>query len=814
MPQPKRAARHGSRRGNAADANAVPPASERAASKRPSRALVIVLAIAAAAAAAGFWALGRGTTVTSISGAPLGRLPAGVNQESLNVIVITLDTTRWDRLGAYGDRAAETPNLDRLAAEGVLFEQAITSVPLTLPAHSTLFTGKLPPRHGVRDNGGYVLDPKQRTLAAMLKESGRATGAFVGAFVLDSKWGLNQGFDTYFDKFDVSKFKSISLGDVARRANEVVDHAMPWLEQHAGAPFFAWLHFYDAHSPYDAPEPFRSRFREHPYAGEIAFVDQQVGRVLQWLDSKKLTERTIVIAIGDHGESLNEHGEGTHGLFIYDATTRVPFIFRAPFSGLAGRRIKSAVRSEDVLPTVLDMIGAPVPQDVEGQTLVPLMTGRKEDLDLAAYSESLYARNHYGWSELKALRSGRFKYIATTKPELYDLERDPGELKNLYDERRSLADRMAAELQKLAAEQEAGEATRSVDPETRERLAALGYIGSFSQTVRKPGELLPDPKDKIDIFNLMTSAHESNGKTGRAESIARLERVVAMDPNILDAWLMLGNEYFRSHDFTAALKQYQRALQINPDYDLAIVNLAGAYRALGDHEAAILGYERYLQKDPKNAWVRYQLGELYVDLNRLDRAEEAFRQSLADDTRVASARNALGVIAFKRGDLPRAEQEIRAALAQNPEVKLAHYNLALIAEQRGDLQTAVREYQTEIDRQPTAYKAAFNLGRLYEQMGNAAAQEAAFRKAIELNPYFAEGYFYLAKLYLDQGRNYDEAIELARRGVALGERSSFAPLGHYVLADLYNRKGRAADAQREAEKGRALEAARARRVTN
>lgn len=782
-------------------------------STRAWRVLLAVVCVGLLGVAAWWWS-GRDRTVTSANGAQVGTLPAGVTQDALNVLILTLDTTRWDKLGAYGDHTAQTPNLDRLAAEGVLFEQAITSAPLTLPAHSTLFTGKLPPRHGVRDNGGYVLDPQHTTMAALLKGTGRATGAFVGAFVLDSKWGLNQGFDIYFDKFDVSRYRSVSLGDVARRADEVVDNALPWLEQHASQPFFAWLHFYDAHSPYTPPEPFASRFRDRPYAGEIAFVDHQVGRVLRWLDVKGLKERTIVIAIGDHGESLNEHREGTHGLFIYDATVRVPFIVRAPFREMAGKRVRAVVRSEDVLPTVLDMLGEPVPGDVEGQSLVPLMTGLQADLDLAAYSESLYARNHYGWSELKALRAGRYKYIATTKPELYDLERDPGERQNLYEARRSLAERMAAELEKLAVEQAPSETAPTVDPETRERLAALGYIGSFSHTPRRTGEARPDPKDKIDIFNLMTSAHETNGKVDPAAAIARLRKVVEMDPDILDAWIMLGNEYFRSHDYATALKQYQRALQINPDYDLAIVNLASAYRALGDYPAAILGYERYLQKDPRNAWVRYQLGELFVDLEQYDKAEEAFRQSLIDDTRVASARVALGVVAFKRGDLAGAEREIRAALAQKPDAKLAHYNLALIAEQRGDVRTAIREYQTEIDTQANAFKAAFNLGRLYEQLGDTAAQEAAYRKAIELNPGFAEGYFYLAKLFLDQERNFDEAIEIARRGIAIGSRSSFAPLGHYVLADLYNRKGMHAEANREAEKGRALEAALRRRSAN
>lgn len=766
------------------------------------RALLTVFIVGAVIAAT---LLIRNWTASPAAG-DLGRLPRGVRPEDLNLVVLTLDTTRWDRIGAYGDQRAATPNLDRLAGEGVVFEQAIAAAPLTLPAHATIFTGLLPPRHGVRDNGGYTLDAKHRTLATVLRGQGWRTGAFLGAFVLDGKFGLNQGFETYYDRFDVSKYQRVSLGDIARRGGEVVDRAMPWLEEAAGQRFFAWLHFYDAHSPYDAPEPFRSRFADRPYAGEIAYVDYQIGRVLQWLDTKQLAERTVVVAIGDHGESLNEHGEGTHGFFIYDATTRVPFIVRTPYSTMSGRRIRSAVRSEDVMPTVLELLGREAPGDIQGRSLVPLLTGASADLNLDAYSESLYARNHYGWSDLRALRSGRFKYIGTTRPELYDLERDPGERENLYDERRPLADRMAAELNRLAVEADAAEAPSAVDPETRERLAALGYIGSFTHAAAKPGEALPDPKDKIDIFNLMTSAAETSGTSAGDDAMVRLKKVIAQDPNVLDAWVMLGNEYYRRRDFTNALRHYRRALEINPEYDLATINLANAYRSMGDYQAAILGYERYLEKDPKNAWVRYQLGELYVDLDQLDRAEGAFRQALSDDMRVAAARNALGVIAFRRGDLARAESEIRAAIAQKPDVRLAHFNLALIAEARGDAPTAIREYQTEIDTQAGAYKAAFNLGKLHEQRREAGAQEAAFRKSLELNPRFAEGYFYLAKLLLDRGERLDEAVVLARRGLEVGPDSEFAPLGHYVLADIYSRQGSPRASQREAALGREKEA--------
>ncbi len=764
------------------------------------------LAVAGILGVAAWW-----RPAASRTGVELGRAAAGVRPQDLNIVMVTLDTTRADRLGCYGYPDAGTPNVDRLAAQGVVFETAVTATPLTLPAHATIFTGTRPPVHGVRDNGGYVLDPSRVTLAEVLRGAGWRTAAFVGAYVLDAKWGLDQGFEVYVDDFAISRYRTLSLGAVARRAGAVVDAALPWLEAHAGVRFFAWLHFYDPHSPYDPPEPFKTRFARRPYQGEIAYADAQLGRLLEWLERRGLEDRTLVVVMGDHGESLMEHGEGTHGLFVYEATLRVPLIVRAPFGRTRGRRVSSLVRSEDVVPTVLDLVGLAPPTGVQGRSLVPLMTGAARDLDLEAYSESLYARNHFGWSELRALRAGRYKYIEAPRPELYDLARDPGEVRNLFAARRDLANRLAAALARLGAERPgepggAATAARAVDPETRERLAALGYIGSFVERAPRAESVRPDPKDKIDIFNLIVAAQESGERETAADKIARLERVVALDPDIVDAWVMLGNEFVKQGEIRTAIARYQRALALNPDSDLALVNLANAYRRLGDHRAAILGYERYLARDPRNAYIQYQLGELYFDLGALDRAERAFRAALALDDRVAAARNALGVVALARGDLEAAEREIRAALAQQPDVRLAHFNLALLAEARGDPETAIREYQAEIDLHATSYKAAFNLARLYERLGRPADQERAYRLALEMNPAFAEGYLYLAKLYLDRGERYDEAVALARRGLALGPSREFAPLGHYVLADLFNRLGRPEDARRELEAGRALEA--------
>ena len=323
--------------------------------RRPFLVGASVVALIGALESASWWLPSR-TPVRTLSGTVLGRLPAGVRASDLNLLIVTLDTTRADRIGAYGYAGVQTPNLDRLAREGVLFEQAASSAPLTLPAHSSLFTSKFPPEHGVRDNGGFFLAPRETTLATVLKGHGYRTGAFVGAYVLDAKWGINQGFDTYFDDFDLSKYKAISLGAIQRPGNEVIDHGLQWLDRIGAKPpgrFFAWMHLYDPHAPYEPPEPYRSMYPDRPYIGEIAFADAQVGRVLSYLETHALLDRTIVVVMGDHGESLGDHGEATHGFFVYESVAHVPLIIRAPFSAtLGGRRVADVVRSVDVMPTV------------------------------------------------------------------------------------------------------------------------------------------------------------------------------------------------------------------------------------------------------------------------------------------------------------------------------------------------------------------------------------------------------------------------------------------------------------------------------
>jgi arylsulfatase A-like enzyme/Tfp pilus assembly protein PilF len=780
--------------------------------RRAAIAFLAILILGAVAARA-IWRRYPTDAVTA-TGVDLGR-PDARTAGPLNLVVVTLDTTRADHMGAYGNREIDTPTFDGIAREGVLFQQAVSAAPLTLPVHSSMFTGKFPPEHGVRDNGGFFLGPEQLTLAEVLKSHGYQTGGFIAAYVLDSKWGINQGFDTYYDKFDLSESRAISLAAIRRPGNEVVDQAIPWIEAHRSAPFFAWIHLYDAHSPYRPPEPFATKYKQHPYNGGIAFADSQVARVIQKLRDLGLYEHTVIMILGDHGESLGDHGEAAHGFFVYNSTTHVPFAIRAPFASTQHRTVADPVRSVDVMPTALDLLGIAPPPGISGVSLAPLMTGAKQVLNLDAYSEAMYPLHHYGWSDLHALRSGRYKVIDAPRPELYDEDRDPQEASNLYDARRSLADTMLNRLRTMETaftKTQAAIPEASVDPDARQRLAALGYVGSFVATSADTRTGRADPKDKIDIFNKLGEATEltkevdAQGRPPFDRITAILNDIVHKDPEVIDAWFLLGTQNMAHGDLEKAVQYFKHTLELKPDYDLAVFNLAQTYRRMGNDEAALAGFEHYQAMDPKDPFVQYQMGEIWLDRGDTAKAEALFRKALEMDSQVAAAKNALGVIALQRGDVAGADRLIHEALATKPNLHLAHFNLGLVAEQRGDLPGAEREYFEELKAHPDAYKAAFNMSRLYEQVGDKEGQIGALKQSIASNPYFPEGHIMLAKAYLDAGRNFDEAIALAKKGLELGPHSQLASLGHYVLADLYNRVGRPADAKREVALGREIDA--------
>ena len=801
-----------------------PAASRRASAPRPSRPSRRILALGALAllavlVAAGWLLHRRG---------PLGGLPGGLRPTDLNLLVVTLDTTRADRLGCYGARGVATPNLDRLAARGTLFERAISPMPMTLPAHTSLFTGLLPGAHGVRDNGGFRVAPERITLAERLKENGWATGGFVSAYVLDHRWGIAQGFDTYFDDFDLTKFKSMSMGDIQRRGDVTVAHALDWLHaRKSGEKFFAWVHLYDPHAPYDPPEPYATRYKGHPYNGEIAWTDELVGRLLGDLAARGLAERTLVAVIADHGESLGEHGEHGHGYFVYEPTTRVPFLLAGPYPALAGRRVAQVVENVDVAPTLLDLLGVRRGLPAEGRSLVPLLGERpaapstggspSDRTDrLPGYSESFYARFHYGWSELRAVRTERWHFIEAPHPELYDLERDPGELSNLAaSERRTVAelrarlgdvDRATAASSRGGGPAAASAAPVEEDEETLRKLAALGYVGSMGDaSAGKSFRDLPDPKDRLEVYNLMNRAREelSSGRTDLA--IATFGQVLARDREVIDAWFGLGNAWYQKRDWSRAAELFRETLKRRPDHDYAMIGLADTLVATGRIDDAVLGYRRFLKQDPDNGQILYRLAQVLLDAGRDADADRAFVRTLAVEPRTARAEVGRAVVAFRAHDLSASRRALDRALAFDPRARHARYNLALVLEAEGDLAGAARAYRAEVAEYPDAYKAWFNLGRLLARGGDTAGARAALEKAVEADPGFAVGRFFLAQALLGAG-DVAGARDQAVRGLALDGRSSFAALGHYVLADVLGREGRRAEAAMEVARGRALEA--------
>jgi choline-sulfatase len=417
-------------------------------------------------------------------------------------------TTRADRLSPYGLMDVPMPGLDRLAREGVLFHQATSVAPLTLPAHASILTGLLPPRHGVRDNMDQPLAPAYTTLAELLRDRGFRTGAFVGSAIVNPDRGLSQGFDYYSG---VVADDRRGADGRQRRADAVMSDAIRWLNEIGDSRFFIWTHLYDPHRPYDPPAPFKSRHLD-PYIGEIAFADAQIGRLLDTLERRQLLDRTLVIVTADHGESLGEHGERDHGVFVYESVLRVPLIIRAP--GVPTGRVDSVVRLVDIMPTVLDVLGVER-REMDGVSLMGALRGDGSGRDLEAYAESLYPQR-YGWSAVRALRDGRFKVIAAPRPELYDLERDPFEEHNLYQQRHDVADGLRRRLVALAggtidAYVDRGSAA-AAPADLRERLAALGYVGSEVSRPLPIREDLPDPKDCI---GLMRDEVEAPGARGR-----------------------------------------------------------------------------------------------------------------------------------------------------------------------------------------------------------------------------------------------------------------------------------------------------------
>jgi arylsulfatase A-like enzyme/cytochrome c-type biogenesis protein CcmH/NrfG len=712
-----------------------------------------------------------------------------------DVIVVTLDTTRADHLGAYGYARVRTPVLDALAGRGTLFEQCATVVPLTLPSHSTIFTGLYPTYHGVHINGNTALSDQQTTLAEVMAGRGYDCGAFIGAFVLDGRWGLKQGFEHYDDQFDLKKYKQLDLGMVQRPGNQVVDAALAWLEARKDRPFFAWVHLYDPHTPYDPPEPFYSQYKRGGpiglYDGEIAFMDEQIGRLVAWLERNGLDRRTILVLVGDHGEGLGDHGESGHGYFIYDYAAHVPLIVVTPFPDGGGLRVPDQVSTVDLFATVLNLARIPVPDLNQGRSLVPLILGRKERRSEDAYCESLAPNLQFGWAPLRALRTARYKFISAPRLELYDLGRDPRESANIVDAAPAVARDLKAKLDRLVEETGRGAPkpqAADLDKETVSRLAALGYIGSPVSEKKARGSFLADPKDKLQAFESVQRAGEMIMQEEYAPAVAILETVLKDDPEIAQALLLLATCRSELGDKDAAKAALETVLKNDPESVQALVSLANILMDEGLSRDVVAVCKRTLAVDDKSVQAFMLLGEVYMADQK--QAEALPYLEKAYQIQPKLSQNALNLAACQIGlkQYTRAAPLLESILGESPKFPFAQYNLGLLFEEQGRWEEARTAYEAELSNYPKEFQARFNLGKVLLRLGDKEGYLREMRKVTEIAPQRAEGFFFLARGLLDRPDHPLEEIRaFVEKGLELARTDELRALGYFLLADVYNR---------------------------
>jgi arylsulfatase A-like enzyme/Flp pilus assembly protein TadD len=662
-----------------------------------------------------------------------------------NVVLVTLDTVRADHLGSYGYAAAETPALDRLAQEGIRFTRASSPVPLTLPSHSSLLSGLLPPHHGLRNNGAGSFPDGKDTLATVLAGQGYRTGAFVGAFVLDRRFGLSRGFQTYDDEIERAPGDTVVL-EAERPGREVMDRALAWLGQDDRRPFFLWVHLYDAHAPYMPPSPQRERHPGRPYDGEIAAVDEQVGRLLQTLESRGLAGSTVVAVAADHGEALGEHGELTHGLLLYEPTLHVPLLVRAP--GLpAGQVISTPVSLVDLGPTLAGLVGKRFPGGLDGRDLSAALRKGEEPAPEDLYAETQYPAV-FGWSPLSALRRRNLKYISSSAPELYDLERDPKEGANLAG---SAEKTTVAGFSARLAEIEAGavETQRMpADAETRSRLASLGYVGGGSPAPKSPPQDAPDgrpsPVTKVDLFQRFERAHNRLG-SGRPEDVqaalGELEALVAADPHnpvfrgkLAQAWKERG-------EIGRAVPLYRQAAEDAPGDPEAWYNLATALQQAGRTGEAREALQKAMHLDPARPEAHNTLGIVQLAEGNPDAARQEFELAARLDPRNAHALNNLGNVLRGQRRLAEAEDAYRRAVAASPRYAEAWNGLGTLEVERDRPSAALSYFEQALRLAPRYHEVRLNRAIAFDLAGQPDAAAAAYRDflaATEKDPQFSD----------------------------------------------------------------------------
>jgi arylsulfatase A-like enzyme/tetratricopeptide (TPR) repeat protein len=670
---------------------------------------------------------------------------SGCSQNKLqrpNILIITVDTLRADRVGCYGYPGGLTTNVDAVANEGIIFEHGIAQVPLTLPSHVAIFTGTYPFYNGVQDFTAQPLSDRFRTLAESLKANGYTTGAIVSSFVLDRSWGLARGFDTYDDAFAGQEFLEKNIGLVERRAQESVDNAVGWLETHSDHSFFLWLHLYDPHSPYDPPEPFRSRFANQLYNGEIAYADSQLGRLFAWLRRapNNLYDNTLIVFLSDHGESLGEHGEKEHGFFIYDSTVRVPLIVKPPQGKhLPPQRVSTAVETVQVSPTVLEMVGVEdaIQKQFQAPSLLPLMTGKPHGPERAAYSETFYPANSFGWSPLRGMQTDHYHFIEAPKQELYEHLADPSETNNVGAKDTGIVTNLRAQLNQLLASypppatSPGGNASATTaSPEVLEKLRSLGYVAYRAPAA--PNSKLADPKDKVQVFQDILRATDQIqlGNFGAARAL--LASVQQTEPLLYLIPFLLGEAASHSAQWKEAEIQFGRAAALNPGFEQARLGLARALGLQGKIAPARDLIRMLLSTNPQNFRAWFLLAQIEA-LGDPKSSREALDRVIAIQPNFAPAYRDRGLLSVREQTYVRASEDLSRAVAMGLHDMVTYNSLGICYSRMNRLDDAVENYRRAIAADPRFAQAHLNLGFAYERMNQPDLKKKEYAEACRLD---------------------------------------------------------------------------------
>lgn len=683
-----------------------------------------------------------------------------------HLLLISIDTCRADYLSCYGCPRQTTPNIDRIAQQGILFSNVIAPVPITLPAHSSMLTGTVPPYHGVHDNFDYQLSQSNVTLAEILKDNGFMTGAIVSAFVLDSQFGIDQGFNTYNDRFEEEHVILDFISE--RKAKEASRFAVDWLTEHKDERFFLFLHYFDPHLDYEPPEPFATRFQDDLYAGEVAYTDYCIGKVIEKLKELGLYDSTLIVITGDHGEMLGEHGEDGHCYFIYQSAIKVPLIFKLP-GQIKPRKVETIVGLIDIVPTICSLLGIQRPPQIQGIDLSGYFSKHASgDQERYIYCESL-TPTAYNGNSLLGVVTDRWKYIQTTQPELYDLANDPKESNNLVTKEphraRILQDRLKQILEQTVRKQDA-DSMVALDEQARRRLESLGYVGGSVSEDFKFDQSKDDPKDLLDFHNRNGRVNDLISKQKYAEARSLCEEMLEERPSFIHGYSNLAKIAMKQDDFASTASYLQQALELDPNRYETHNNLGIAFSKLGEIDRSIKHCKKALQLRPENPTALNTLALILESQGKIDEAIECFEKVMSFWPNKPDIPNQIGSLLAKQGKLDQAITYFNKALTLDPQMSEAHYNLAQVLRRQRKPYQAITHYEKALLYNPSMSKAYYSLGNLYQKLGQFDEAIIQYNDALDINPDFAEAHCNLGIALSKQGR-FDEAIMHYDRALVL-----------------------------------------------